>query len=126
VMSTPPTTRSHGDDHHPPPVAERPYNAARAAPGYANVTGLVSTFALAAVVLVFLIAATASTTPSPSENADMGLATLLFAVGFLGCLLSAFAFAALAGGPQERRAHEFDAHCFRRRCLPCSTLVVLL
>ncbi len=100
-MSKPPATPSHGDDRDPPPVAERPYNAAVAAPGYANVTGLVSTFALAAVVLVFLIAATATMTPSPSENADMGLATILFAVGFLGCLLGAFAFAALAGAPKS-------------------------
>lgn len=98
-MSRPLATRSHGDD--PPVVAEGPYNAAAAAPGYANVTGLVSTFALAAVVLVFLIAATASKTPSPSENADMGLATILFAVGFLGCLFGAFAFAALAGAPKS-------------------------
>ncbi len=81
------------------PNAERdsPYDASAAASGYANVTGLVSTFALAAVVLVFLIAATTSKTPTPSQNGDMGLATILFAVGFLGCLLGAFAFASLAG-----------------------------
>jgi hypothetical protein len=99
-MSKHPTTPSRGEDRRPAPVAERPYDAAAAAPGYANVTGLVSTFALAAVVLVFLIAATAKT-PSPPQKADMGLATILFAVGFLGCLLGAFAFAALAGAPKS-------------------------
>ena len=82
-------------------VSERPYDAKEAAPGYANVTGLVSTFAFAAVVLVFLIAATSSRAPSPAKSADMGFATILFAVGFLGCLLAAFQFAALAGAPKN-------------------------
>ena len=80
---------------------EPPYNAAKSSEGYANVTGLVSTFAFAAVVLVFLIAATAASRPSPSQQADMGFATIFFAVGFLGCLLAAFQFAALAGAPKN-------------------------
>lgn len=86
---------------HPAPMSEPPYDAAAAASGYANVTGLVSTFALAAVVLVFLIAATATRPPTAAQNADMALATILFSVGFLGCLLAAFAFAALAGAPKR-------------------------
>jgi hypothetical protein len=81
--------------------SELPYDPSEAATGYAGVTGLVSTFALAAVVLVFLIAATAAKQPSPAKNADMSFATILFAVGFLGCLLAAFEFASLAGGPKN-------------------------
>jgi len=82
-------------------MSEPHYDAAAAASGYANVTGLVSTFALAAVVLVFLIAATATRPPTAAQNADMAIATILFSVGFLGCLLAAFAFAALAGAPKR-------------------------
>jgi hypothetical protein len=78
------------------------YDVSEAAPGYSNVTGLVSTFAFAAVVLVFLIAATAAKTPTPPQNVDMGFATILFSLGFLGCLVSAFAFASLGGAPNSR------------------------
>lgn len=83
-----------------PTDTELPYDPSEAAIGYAGVTGLVSTFALAAVVLVFLIAATAAKV-SPAKNADMSFATTLFAVGFLGCLLAAFEFASLARGPKN-------------------------
>lgn len=76
------------------------YDVTKAAPTYANVAGLVSTFALAAVVLVLLIAATAIH-PGESQKVDMGFATILFALGFMGCLLAAFAFASLGGAPQS-------------------------
>jgi hypothetical protein len=79
---------------------ESSYDVTKAAPTYANIAGLVSTFALAAVVLVLLIAATA-TNPGTSQKVDMGFATMLFALGFLGCLLAAFAFASLGGAPQS-------------------------
>ena len=82
-------------------VPERPYDATVSAQGYANITGLVSTFAFAAVVLVFLIAATAIPKPTTAQKADMGFATILFAVGFLGCLLAAFQYAALSGAPKN-------------------------
>jgi hypothetical protein len=77
------------------------YDVSDAAPGYSNVTGLVSTFAFAAVVLVFLIAATAPHPLKRSQKVDMGYATILFSLGFLGCLISAFAFAALGGAPNS-------------------------
>lgn len=77
---------------------ESPYDVTKAAPGYANVTGLVSTFALAAVVLIFLIAAPGTHT-TKAQYTDMSFATILFAVGFLGCLLGAFAFSGLSGAP---------------------------
>jgi hypothetical protein len=80
---------------HVPPV----YDAAQTASGYSNVTGLVSGFALTAVVLVFTFAATA--TLSPAQKVDIGFATTLFALGFLGCLLGAFAFASLSGAPHS-------------------------
>ena len=81
-------------------AAESSYDVTKAAPSYANIAGLVSTFALAAVVLVLLIAATV-VHPHGSQKVDMGFATLLFALGFLGCLLAAFAFASLGGAPQS-------------------------
>lgn len=79
-----------------------PYDVTIAASGYANVTGLVSTFALAAVVLVFLIAATVKGADAHKDL--LALATILFAVGFLGCLLGAFAFASLTGAPHSAAA----------------------
>lgn len=81
------------------PDNESPYDVTKAAGGYANVTGLVSTFALAAVVLIFLIAATAAKSPTKAQYTDMSFATILFAVGFLGCLLGAFSFSGLSASP---------------------------
>jgi hypothetical protein len=56
---------------------------------------LVSGFALTAVILVFTIAATADLTSV--QRIDLGFATTLFALGFVGCLLCAFSFASLSG-----------------------------
>jgi hypothetical protein len=75
------------------------YDVVKAASDYSNVTGLVSGFALTAVVLAFTVAATADL--RPEQRIDLGFATTLFALGFVGCLLCAFSFASLAG---ERRS----------------------
>lgn len=97
-MREPPASLDRNDDGR---TFEPPYDAKVSAQGYASVTGLVSTFAFAAVVLVFLIAATAIPKPTSPQKADMSFATILFAVGFLGCLLAAFQYAALAGAPKN-------------------------
>jgi|GEM_PF-6618741 len=72
------------------------YDVVKAASAYSNATGLVSGFALAAVVLVFTIAATVSDLDH-GQKVDLGFATSLFALGFVGCLLCAYSFASLAG-----------------------------
>ncbi|HET7418127.1 MAG TPA: hypothetical protein VFJ61_10935 [Solirubrobacterales bacterium] len=81
-----------------PPIRENilGYDVVKAASAYSNATGLVSGFALAAVVLVFTIAATVSDLDD-AQRVDLGFATSLFALGFVGCLLGAYAFASLGG-----------------------------
>lgn len=71
------------------------YDVVEAADSYSNITGLVSGFALTAVILAFTIAATADLTAA--QRIDLGFATTLFALGFVGCLLCAFSFASLSG-----------------------------
>src|SRR5690349_10405886 len=71
------------------------YDVVAAAASYSNITGLVSGFALTAVILAFTIAATADLTSV--QRIDLGFATTLFALGFVGCLLCAFSFASLSG-----------------------------
>jgi hypothetical protein len=71
------------------------YDVVKAASDYSNVTGLVAGFALTAVVLAFTIAATADL--MPDQKIDLGFATSLFALGFVGCLLCAYSFASLRG-----------------------------
>ena len=78
------------------------YDITRAAPGYSNVSGLLSGFALAAVVLVFTFAATSG--PSGHAKGDLGFATAVLALAFLGCLMSAFAFASLGGEKDSTQA----------------------
>jgi hypothetical protein len=56
---------------------------------------LVAGFALTAVVLAFTIAATAEL--KPEQRIDLGFATTLFALGFVGCLICAYSFASLRG-----------------------------
>lgn len=75
------------------------YDVVKSASDYSNVTGLVAGFALTAVVLAFTIAATADL--QASQKIDLGFATTLFALGFVGCLLCAYSFASLRG---ERRS----------------------
>ncbi|MGN6587510.1 MAG: hypothetical protein ACTHKT_08585 [Solirubrobacterales bacterium] len=72
------------------------YDVVKAAPAYSNTTGLVSGFALAAVVLVLTIAATVHGL-NQEQKIDLGFATSLFALGFVGCLLCAYSFASLGG-----------------------------
>lgn len=71
------------------------YDVVKAATDYSNVTGLVAGFALTAVVLAFTIAATADL--EASQKVDLGFATTLFALGFVGCLVCAYSFASLSG-----------------------------
>jgi hypothetical protein len=71
------------------------YDVVKAAPAYSSATGLVSGFALAAVVLVLTVAA--SSDLSETQRLYLGFATSLFALGFVGCLFCAFAFASLGG-----------------------------
>lgn len=71
------------------------YDVVAASDSYSNITGLVSGFALTAVILAFTIAATADLTSA--QRIDLGFATTLFALGFIGCLLCAFSFASLSG-----------------------------
>jgi hypothetical protein len=71
------------------------YDVVKAAPSYSAVAGLVSGFALAAVVLVLTVAASAEV--KPPQDVYLGFATSLFALGFVGCLLSSFSFASLGG-----------------------------
>lgn len=71
------------------------YDVVKASSDYSNVTGLVAGFALTAVVLAFTIAATADL--MPDQRIDLGFATTLFALGFVGCLICAYSFASLRG-----------------------------
>lgn len=71
------------------------YDVVAASGAYSNITGLVSGFALTAVILAFTIAATADLTAA--QRVDLGFATTLFALGFVGCLLCAFSLASLSG-----------------------------
>lgn len=71
------------------------YDVVEAATDYSNVTGLVAGFALTAVVLSFTIAATANL--EASQKVDLGFATTLFTLGFVGCLVCAYSFASLSG-----------------------------
>lgn len=71
------------------------YDVVEAAGSYSNITGLVAGFALTAVVLIFTVAATADL--DPAQRLDLGFATTLFTISFVGCLLCAYAFAALEG-----------------------------
>jgi hypothetical protein len=71
------------------------YDVVKAAPAYSAIAGLVSGFALAAVVLVLTVAA--SEPLKPPQNVYLGFATSLFALGFIGCLLCSFSFASLGG-----------------------------
>ncbi len=72
------------------------YDIVAAAPAYSNITGLVAGLALTAVVLAFTIAGTAGNL-GPDQKVDLGFATTLFTLGFVGCLLCAYAFASLGG-----------------------------
>jgi hypothetical protein len=71
------------------------YDVVKAAPAYSAVAGLISGFALAAVVLVLTVAASARLTHA--QEISLGFATSLFALGFIGCLLCSFSFASLGG-----------------------------
>lgn len=71
------------------------YDVVKAATDYSNITGLVAGFALTAVVLAFTIAATADL--EVSQKVDLGFASTLFALGFVGCLVCAYSFASLSG-----------------------------
>lgn len=71
------------------------YDVVKAAPSYSAVAGLISGFALAAVVLVLTVAASAEL--EHLQEIYLGFATSLFALGFIGCLLCAISFASLGG-----------------------------
>ncbi|HET7443030.1 MAG TPA: hypothetical protein VFJ57_00070 [Solirubrobacterales bacterium] len=71
------------------------YDVVKAAPSYSGAAGLVSGFALAAVVLVLTVAA--SSDLDHRQQIYLGFATSLFALGFIGCLFCAFSFASLSG-----------------------------
>lgn len=66
-----------------------------AAPAHSNITGLLAGFALTAVVLILTLVATAHLTVV--QRHDLPLPAYLFAIGFLGGLLSAYALGSLAG-----------------------------
>jgi len=83
------------DAHKEKPEGVPGYDVVTAADSYSNITGLVSGFALTAVILAFTVAATAELTPA--QQIELGFATTLFALGFVGCLLCAFSFASLSG-----------------------------
>ncbi len=71
------------------------YDVVKAAPSYSNVVGLLSGFALTAVVLAITVAGTAHL--HDQQQFDVGFATTMFAVAFLGCLACAFSMASIAG-----------------------------
>ena len=73
----------------------REYDVVKAAPSYAGASGLISGFALAAVVLVLTVAA--SEKVEPPRQIYLSFATSLFTLGFVGCLFCAFSFASLGG-----------------------------
>lgn len=66
-----------------------------AAPAHSNITGLLAGFALTAVVLILTLVATAHLTPT--QRHDLPFPAYLFAIGFLGGLLSAYALGSLSG-----------------------------
>jgi len=69
-----------------------------AAPSHSNITGLLAGFALTAVVLILTLVATAPLTEV--QRHDLPFPAYLFAIGFLGGLLCAFAMGSLAGEPE--------------------------
>jgi hypothetical protein len=71
----------------------RSYSVVRAASNFSNITGLVAGFALAAVVLVFTVGATAPNAP----RVILGFAASLFLLAYVGSLILSYAFGALAG-----------------------------
>jgi hypothetical protein len=83
-----------GQNKHPEGFAG--YNIVRAAPSYSGVTGLLSGFALTAVVFAITVAGT-DRHLSHAQKIDVGFATTMFAVAFLGCLVCAYSLASLAG-----------------------------
>lgn len=66
-----------------------------AAPSHSNITGLLAGFALTAVVLILTLVATAHL--SSFQRHDLPFPAYLFAIGFLGGLLSAYALGSLSG-----------------------------
>jgi len=73
-----------------------------AAPSHSNITGLLAGFALTAVVLILTLVATTPLTEV--QRHDLPFPAYLFAVGFLGGLLCAFAMGSLAGEPESPSA----------------------
>jgi hypothetical protein len=85
------------DEKRKPKPSERilGYSVTKAAPSYSNVTGLLSGFALTAVVLSITMAGPGDL--SSTEQIDVGFASAMFVVAFLGCLLCAYSMGSLAG-----------------------------
>jgi hypothetical protein len=81
-------------------VRARSYSVVHAASSFSNVTGLVAGFALAAVVLVFTIAATSH----GKHQVILGFAAALFALAYVNSLIIAYSFGALSGRPNSAAA----------------------